>query len=149
VLQRNVKLYGPMNALDTANGSTCWYSEGTAESDSASTTSSSWFLIDFKRPVRPTELRIQFQAGFCAESCSVYTKRASSEWELVDDTLEWEDVHEIQSYKLSDISTTTTALKLVFDDLTDFYDRLLVYRLEVWGQEGATEQLGSEKKVIL
>ena len=93
-------------------------------------------MIDFRRPVVAQEIKVQFQAGFCAESCSIYTAKESlSSWELVDDAVEWEDVHELQSYTLPGTPTAVQALKLVFEDPTDFYERVTIYRMEVWGEE--------------
>jgi len=135
VLQRNMKLYGPMNALDTDNSSSCWNSEGSVDSCSDN---SSWFLVDFKRPVQPSEIRIQFQAGFCAASCSIYYNlNSTDEWKILDDTIEWEDIYQMQSYSLPTTDCAITALKLVFSDTTDFYGRITVYRLEVWGKDSA------------
>jgi hypothetical protein len=94
-----------------------------------------WFIVDFWRAVQPDEIRIQFQAGFCAETCSVYAKNEKEEWILVDDTLEFDDVHELQTRSLQVEKLTTKAIKLTFDDATDFYGRVTIYRLEVWGKE--------------
>lgn len=136
ILQRNTTQYGPLNALDTHNRSSCWNSEGTAESNNGC-----WFLVDFGRPVKPDELKIQFQAGFCAETCSIYCKHTNNdEWILIDDTVEFDDVHELQTLPLNSTdSTTTRAIKLQFDDTTDFYGRVTIYRLEVWGRECGNE----------
>jgi hypothetical protein len=50
--------------------------------------------------------------------------------------IEADDDHELQSFPLSVTdATTTTALKIVFDETTDFYGRVIVYQLEVWGKE--------------
>ena len=129
MLQKNAKLYGPMNALNTENSSNCWNSEGTGQSSSKTC----WFLVDFNRPVVPTQLRVQFQAGFCAETCRVYSKSEDG-WELLDDTVEWEDSHHLQSHTLPK-QVETTAIRLVLEDPTDFYERVTIYRLEVRGKE--------------
>lgn len=123
ILQKNTKLYGPLNALDSKE-STCWNSEGIEGS-------TQWFLLDFGRPVEPTEIRLQFQAGFAAEICHIDVKDV--EWEALDE-VEWEDVHEIQTVTLEK-TKTCTAIKLTFSEMTDFYDRVTIYRLEVWGKE--------------
>src|SRR3569623_2126009 len=67
VLQKNSKLYGPMNALDLENSSSCWNSEGKEGA-------SQWIQLDFGRQVQPLEIRVQFQAGFSAERCTVQAK---------------------------------------------------------------------------
>lgn len=133
-MQRNAKQYGPLNALDTGNSSSCWNSEGTAEGRN----DGCWFIVDFGRAVQPEELRIQFQAGFCAETCSVYFKNNNEEWVLADNSLEFDDIHDLQTHSLQvkgSSTITTKAIKLDFDDATDFYGRVTIYRLEVWGSE--------------
>jgi len=126
ILQKNSKLYGPANALDTANDSSCWNSEGIEGS-------TQWFLVDFGRTVQPSSVRIQFQAGFVTESCRVEGKLCDESWETLDE-VEWEDVHEMQKCAL-ETTKPCTAVKLVLDDFTDFYGRVTIYKLEIWGKE--------------
>jgi hypothetical protein len=116
------------------NSSSCWNSEGTAEQKGRD--EGCWFIVDFGRTVQPDEIRIQFQAGFCAETCSVYVKNDNEEWIIADDTLEFNNVHELQTRSLQAEALTAKAIKLAFDDATDFYGRVTIYRLEVWGREG-------------
>jgi hypothetical protein len=123
-------LYGPKNALDIDNDSNCWNSEGIEGA-------TQYFELDFGRMTRPQELRIQFQAGFFAQSCSVQVVDDSEQYQTVQ-TIEFDDVHSIQIERLS-LDATTNKLRLVFDDFTDFYGRLIVYRIEVWGDEGSAE----------
>jgi hypothetical protein len=124
-----------MNALDLENSSNCWNSEGSTADEVGN---AAWFVIDFKRNVYPTRIKIQFQAGFCAESTAVYAKTAESDWVVTgDNPLEWDDVHEVQTRELG-LATTATAVKLVLNECTDFYDRVTIYRLEIWGREGVT-----------
>ena len=129
VLQRNVKQYGPMNALNMEDGSSCWYSEG---GDDSSTQS---YTVTFGRKVLPKEVRIQFQAGFSAEDCQVHIRSESGTWELVDE-LEASDTHELQTFPLDGSSSKVAdAMKIVFGECTDFYGRVMVYRLGVYGTE--------------
>lgn len=135
-----MKQYGPRNALDTKNSSSCWNSEGTAEHKEGREDDGCWFIVDFGRTVQPDELRIQFQAGFCAETCSVsFKNNEQDEWVLADNTVEFDDVHDLQTHSLQVKDSTTTAIKLDFDDATDFYGRITIYRLEVWGRECGVE----------
>jgi hypothetical protein len=126
-LQKNSKLYGPSNALDIANESSCWNSEGIEGA-------THHFELDFRRFVRPQEIRIQFQAGFIAETCSVQLFVDSSFQAVAN--LEFEDVHAIQTEALPpDAICETTKLRLAFDNFTDFYGRIIIYRVEVWGED--------------
>lgn len=137
-----------MNALDLQNASSCWNSEGSGAGGGSASGSSSergrepWIQLDFGRQVRPSQLRVQFQAGFGAEMCTVQAQDAAmagvdnlSPWVAWDD-LELEDAHELQIRSLQS-SGTASSIRLVFDECADFYDRLTIYQLEVWGTEAS------------
>jgi len=130
--------------LDCENSLSCWNSEGSPNGKT-----SSFLVIDFGRTVRPIEIALQFQAGFVAEELKVFRRTQGTtasaakeeEWaELAD--FEVDDDHEVQSFPLADQTALnvqeamqTNALKLVFDECTDFYGRVTIYKLQVWGQE--------------
>ena len=122
VLQKNSKLYSPMNVLDDDAG-TSWNSEGNQPTPTS-------LLLDFNRPVHPTTVKFQFQAGFAAESCTIFVDGKNSGCE----SLELKDSHELQEHRVT-LPPQTNKMKLVLEDLTDFYGRVILYRLEVWGQE--------------
>lgn len=59
-------------------------------------------------------------------------------WIPVLEEEEVEDDHEVQSFAIPTTTnslTTTTAIRLVFDECTDFYGRVTVYELKVLGYE--------------
>lgn len=124
-----------MNALDVENGSSSWNSEGNTKSETTLT-------VHFGRPVIPVTLKLQFQAGFSAESCAVYAEGATT---MLLNELELSDVHEVQTYELSNKQLPSNSLKLVLDDFCDFYGRVILYRLEVWGHE-TTERVTAEER---
>jgi hypothetical protein len=146
VLQRNTKLYGPMNALAVGSdgGSSSWNSEGNQSEPTS-------LSLQFGRRVCPVAIKWQFQAGFSAESCTVLatttTTAAGADSSInatatiVLDELELEDAHEVQTCTLASSKGSNAAmmpvsgLKLVLNDFTDFYGRVILYRLEVWGYE--------------
>jgi hypothetical protein len=123
VLQKNTKLYGPINALDVGNESSSWNSEGNAQTETK-------LMIYFGRPVIPKEIKFQFQAGFSAELVTVYDSNMTRLG-----ALELEDIHDLQSCGLFDNASPLTGIKLVMEHFSDFYGRVIVYRLEVWGFE--------------
>ncbi|CAB9504435.1 receptor 2C2-associated protein [Seminavis robusta] len=137
VQHRNMKEYGPMNALKSEDVSSCWYSDGNSSNDDPQ-----WYLIQFGRPIQPTQLKLQFQAGFAAETCHIQIQQQSSspttkDWESWQE-VEPDDVHDVQSFPLTKEDakeSTTKAIKLVFGDFTDFYGRIMIYRIEIWGVE--------------
>jgi hypothetical protein len=175
VLQRNIKLYGPMNALDPTDSSSNWTSEGNNHNSNSNNNNSNnkiqSFQINFGRPVKPVELRIQFQGGFVAHSCRVQALLSASSKQTDHDTkredqwidwntVEWQDSSEMQtnvllmqlpasssspnvndnggvstSFPSSSSTMIVTGLKLSWDDCTDFYERITIYHLQVWGAE--------------
>lgn len=117
-----------MNAFDYENTSNCWNSEG-----SSTGKKESFFIIDFGRIVQPMELRIQFQAGFSAEQMVVLKQNKDYKNYKVIDELEVDDDHDMQTFVLEgndDEDRSTSALKLVFDEFTDFYGRVTIYQLQ-------------------
>jgi hypothetical protein len=141
ILQKNVKLYGPMNALDYEHETTCWNSEGNSQGKT-----SSWMRVDFARRVRPTKIGVQFQAGFVAEEVTVQVLKETEkeEWITLCD-FEVEDDHEMQFLDLLEDGKErnipengTMSIRLVLDECTDFYGRVTIYQLKVFGTEGVT-----------
>jgi hypothetical protein len=131
-----------MNALDSDNALTCWNSEGSTKGKT-----SSFLIIDFGRVVHPVHIAIQFQAGFVAAELEVSKMDANvDDWMQIAE-FEVEDDHEVQLFSLADCdktdSLTTRAIKLFFNECTDFYGRIIVYKLQIWGQE-----LDPEKEAV-
>ena len=131
------------NSNSNNNSSSSWNSEGNCPGDT-------FLLVQFARPVRPTRLKLQFQAGFSARICHVWAvetaavdddEKQQSSLRLVDE-MELDDVHELQEWQLGDDDNdnntrkeSVQGLKLVLEDFTDFYKRVILYRLEIWGHE--------------
>ena len=49
-----------------------------------------------------------------------------------------DDNHDLQIFSLLEENQNTrptTAVKLLFEDCTDFYGRVIVYQLQIWGYE--------------
>lgn len=61
------------------------------------------------------------------------TSDLSPRWVKVEE-IEADDDHEAQAFPLS-MEEPTNALKIVFDETTDFYGRLIVYQIQTWGLE--------------
>jgi hypothetical protein len=136
-----------MNALDISNESTCWNSDGQADGNIDLS-----FVVNFHRPVLVEEIKIQFQGGFVAEECTLYTctynkasgggDGASIEWKEIEDAyIEPENINSIQSFPLEETEESDrlcNAIKLCFDSGTDFYGRVIIYKLEIVGEEKQT-----------
>ena len=159
MLQKNGKLYGPKNALQLDNESSCW------NSDAGET---QWYTVEFHRPVTMTEIRLQFQAGFSAETGHVDVQynvadnndnnneeeeaykqsvRAGSsvgnkeEWKRLDnEELELEDALGVQTFRLEQPVEDCCKVRIVFEECTDFYGRVTLYQVQVWGHEQQQEE---------
>ncbi|KAF4041615.1 putative F5/8 type C domain-containing protein [Phytophthora infestans] len=126
-LDRNKKLYGAHNLLST-DLSTCWNSaQGSPQQ----------VQLLFNRVVDISTLRIMFQGGFVGQDVQVHVKKAggSVQWEEVDADVDPEDSNDLQEFscKLQQVE----AIALNFQRSTDFYGRVVIYRLEVRGTETA------------
>ncbi len=130
VLQKNSKLYGPMNAIDFENSTTCWSSNGSPAGKQPS-----HYIVDFGRLVEPSELRVQYQAGFIGEDLNIFWQNGGSWKHLA--YQEVGDNHNLQTFSLVDghPRVRTTSVKLVFDECTDFYGRVTLYQVQIWGFE--------------
>lgn len=149
-MQKKTKLYGPKNALDYENISSSWNSEGIINSSSSNENEQSQYLVvgfGSHRLASPKLIKIQFQAGFGCEQCHVYVtqKMLTSASPSIDNDISYEwikicslelsDVHDLQTHEFHTKEPVQycTAIKIVFDDFADFYKRIIVYRLEIWG----------------
>lgn len=125
VLDRNKKLYGADNML-TTDVTTCWNSaQGSPQQ----------ILLQFQRSVDVETLDIMFQGGFVGQDVQVHVKNVSTEqWEqLTDLDVDPDDANEMQVFpcKVAQIN----ALRITFSRSTDFYGRVIIYRLDVTGHE--------------
>uniref|UniRef100_U3K0R4 Nuclear receptor 2C2 associated protein n=1 Tax=Ficedula albicollis TaxID=59894 RepID=U3K0R4_FICAL len=69
VLNRDVKQFGKQHLFDGSE-ETCWNSDqGTSQ----------WVTLDFPRPVKVSQLHIQFQGGFSSQLCTLEGCRAGEE----------------------------------------------------------------------
>lgn len=94
-------------------------------------------MLDFGRIVQPSKLMIQFQAGFVGEELQVFYQDETNWKPLIE--IEADDDHDLQEFDLFDEQSpdtpSTSALKISFRECTDFYGRVTIYQLQVWGHE--------------
>ena len=148
VLNKNTGLYGAQHMLDTKNCSSCWNSDGNNKPKI--------IVINFNRKVdlchKDSCIKIQFQGGFVGLKCETYVRadeNTSSYVCLDDDTededgkiIDAEDCNELQKFDLlinnnnqESLLREVRSIKLKFNESTDFYGRVTIYRFEVWGKE--------------
>ena len=150
VLNKNSVLYGAQNMLDSSDV-TCWNSDGDTNNIKRAKT----IIIHFNREVDLSDenayLNITFQGGFVGMNCSTYVSADGgksyhcidvSSSGAEDKIVDAEDCNEAQRFDLRYCNEkhrscleSVTSLKLTFGESTDFYGRITIYLLEVWGRE--------------
>jgi len=92
---------------------------------------------------------MQFQGGFVAKEFYLLTvlqgsdnhkDHSSGNWTRMqeDDVFEPQDSNDIQRFNLvheKPLWRKCTALRIDFDSSTDFYGRITLYQIQVWGEE--------------
>ena len=148
VLDRNRALYGGDNML-TDDHTTCWNSaQGSPQQ----------ILLTFHRKVTVEQLQFMFQGGFVGQDVEVFAKRATTPLPVADEAprgnqqqqqqqqqqqpAAWYQVHDLpdleDSNNLQQVpchARDIDALRICFPRRTDFYGRVILYRLDVLGQE--------------
>ncbi|NWU04994.1 NR2CA protein, partial [Cephalopterus ornatus] len=133
VLNRDVKQFGKQHMFD-ASEETCWNSDqGTCQ----------WVTLDFPRPVKVSQLHVQFQGGFSSRLCTLEGCRAGEELVKISQ-LYPQDSHAMQisfatsgpgpSPRFQVEETVLDKLKITFENSTDFFGRIVVYHLGVLGE---------------
>ncbi|XP_027520131.1 nuclear receptor 2C2-associated protein isoform X1 [Corapipo altera] len=121
VLNRDVKQFGKQHMFD-ASEETCWNSDqGTCQ----------WVTLDFPRPVKVSQLQVQFQGGFSSQLCTLEGCRAGEELVKISE-LYPQDSHAMQRFQVEE--TVLDRLKITFENSTDFFGRIVVYHLGVLGE---------------
>lgn len=124
VLDRNRKLYGGDHML-TSDVTTCWNS---------SQGSPQQILLQFHRSVNIEHLSIMFQGGFVGQDVQLLVQTESAvHWQQLQVDIEPEDVNEMQRFTCPVANVTT--MQIIFQRSTDFYGRVIIYRLDVAGSE--------------
>lgn len=91
--------------------------------------------VHFHRIVHVSTFSIMFQGGFVGQDVQVHVKRAEKEaWEKVTDSqVDPEDSNALQEFACQ--VQQVNALALTFHRSTDFYGRIVIYRLQISGGE--------------
>ncbi|NXO63781.1 NR2CA protein, partial [Phainopepla nitens] len=154
VLNRDVKQFGKQHLFDGSE-ETCWNSDqvggqgqGTQRLShpvppltllSSTQGTSQWVTLDFPRPVKVSELHIQFQGGFSSRLCTLEGCRTGEELVKISE-LYPQDSHAMQisfprmmtGFQVEE--TVLDKLKITFGSSTDFFGRVVVYHLGVLGE---------------
>uniref|UniRef100_A0A3Q3VJU9 Nuclear receptor 2C2-associated protein n=1 Tax=Mola mola TaxID=94237 RepID=A0A3Q3VJU9_MOLML len=111
VLNRDVKQYGKKYMFD-GNEETCWNSDqGELQ----------WVILEFPQSVKVSELKVQFQGGFSAKTCTLEGKTLR---------LSFPPSHFNEAHAVDKV-------KIMFENSADFFGRLIVYSLDVLGEKAS------------
>jgi hypothetical protein len=125
VLKRSTKLYGAKHVLDDKED-TCWNSDQG---------SPQWLEVEFPAAIHMASFTLTFQGGFVGQNCEIWVRRADGDAapqpleKLAD--FEPEDVNTPQTFECP--ADAITKVRLYFHKSTDFYGRVVVYRLRLGG----------------
>lgn len=99
-----------------------------------------YIQINFKESrVQPARLSLTFQGGFVGTRCVLHAQSSTSqEWKIWTNVYP-EDVNRQQAFDLPTLDETEwksglAALKLVFEESSDFFGRITVYDLSLEGR---------------
>ncbi|XP_062366003.1 nuclear receptor 2C2-associated protein isoform X2 [Cinclus cinclus] len=92
---------------------------------------SQWVTLDFPRPVKVSQLHIQFQGGFSSRLCTLEGCRTGEELVKISE-LYPQDSHAMQRFQVEE--TVLDKLKITFGSSTDFFGRVVIYHLGVLGE---------------
>jgi hypothetical protein len=87
--------------------------------------------IDFERDCFLDSFSIQFSGGFVANSIQVGTSQTLNEFVAIGDILKVENSNDVQLFRLPECSGQY--FRLTFLESTDFYERIIIYKLSVFG----------------
>ncbi|CAB0037004.1 unnamed protein product [Trichogramma brassicae] len=119
-LDRNVSEYGKKYMFDDDN-ERCWQSDkGKSQS----------VIITFNEEVEVSLIKIQFQGGFAAEKAHIEAGPDVNNLTFVQDIYP-EDVNSLQEFKLDHL-VKATVFKIIFEDTTDFFGRIVIYSLNLY-----------------
>ncbi|KAH7462000.1 hypothetical protein PRIC1_005925 [Phytophthora ramorum] len=120
-LERNKQLYGAANMLK--DGPSCWNSaQGSPQQ----------VQVLFHRTVDICTLRVMFQGGFVGQDVQIHANKAG-QWELTDVDVDPEDCNDLQEFQCP--LHHVEGVALTFQRSSDFFGRVVIYRLDVRGQE--------------
>uniref|UniRef100_A0A3Q4ABD4 Nuclear receptor 2C2-associated protein n=1 Tax=Mola mola TaxID=94237 RepID=A0A3Q4ABD4_MOLML len=130
VLNRDVKQYGKKYMFD-GNEETCWNSDqGELQ----------WVILEFPQSVKVSELKVQFQGGFSAKTCTLEGCLKGGEFKVISHFYP-EDNNSLQiSFCLCfpiQEAHAVDKVKIMFENSADFFGRLIVYSLDVLGEKAS------------
>ncbi|PSN55940.1 Nuclear receptor 2C2-associated protein [Blattella germanica] len=118
VLNKDVKQFGKKYLFD-GNDETCWNSDQG---------SPQWITLDLEKEEIIETFLIQFQGGFVGHDCYIEAKLANGM--QIMEPFYPEDINSLQIFKLKE-AISSKQIKIVFNESTDFFGRIVIYKLDV------------------
>jgi len=116
VLNKNSKEFGKQHLFD-GNEETCWNShQGKPQ----------YIYLEFKQPVLINKVHMVFQGGFVGKDGQFWIGNGAGELELHSNFYPDDSSTE----QVFELGATLDKLKIVFEESTDFYGRVTMYRLD-------------------
>ncbi|XP_072294602.1 nuclear receptor 2C2-associated protein [Eucyclogobius newberryi] len=123
VLNRDVKQYGKKYMFDSSE-ETCWNSDqGECQ----------WVSLEFPQSVKTAEIKLQFQGGFAAKTCRLEGSRMDGELKIINHFYP-EDNNSTHSFPIQE-ALVVDKVKIIFENSTDFFGRVIVYSLDILGEK--------------
>ncbi|KAI8993373.1 galactose-binding domain-like protein [Pilobolus umbonatus] len=124
VLNRDNSNYGKQNLIDGTE-ETCWNSEQGLPQH---------ILLDFPELVSVESISLTFQGGFVGKKCVVIgsLKESPNDYNVNLSTFYPEDINSTQLFPIPP-TQPLKRVKIVFEESTDFYGRITLYKLDVHG----------------
>nr|CAD7448538.1 unnamed protein product [Timema bartmani] len=119
VLNKDVKQFGKKHLFDNQE-ETCWNSDQG---------SPQWIELELSSSVLVDSFTMQFQGGFTGKDCEVVLKTQTDPLGKSEPFYP-EDVNSVQSFNLKE-PVLTNNVRLVFNSSTDFFGRIVIYKLEL------------------
>jgi hypothetical protein len=88
--------------------------------------------------IRPSAITLTFQGGFVGTRTALYARTEKDETEVNEDwtpltKLFPEDVNREQKFDIPALENPITRVKLVFESSSDFFGRITIYDLKLYG----------------
>lgn len=86
--------------------------------------------IQFEEPQEISSFHIQFQGGFAGKNGCIQLENDNGETSKED--FYPEDINALQTFKLKEKYQSIKKMKIIFNESTDFFGRIIVYKLEMF-----------------
>uniref|UniRef100_A0AAQ5ZMN2 SUN domain-containing protein n=1 Tax=Amphiprion ocellaris TaxID=80972 RepID=A0AAQ5ZMN2_AMPOC len=94
-----------------------------------------WVSLEFPKSVKVSELKVQFQGGFSAKTCTLEGCPKDGDSAVLSQFYP-EDNNSLQSFPIQE-APAVDKVKIMFENSADFFGRIIVYSLDVLGERAS------------